>query len=152
MRQATTKLDALASARRLADAAAEAVEGAVEAGARLTGGGKLIDEHQVHAERIAQLATEVRAARELAAYAQRQAQAGKGDTPRGGEALRFRAGGLRAIGTRALGARGAHATELDDAVAALTRDSARSFAKTEIAPIAQEMHRQDHLVPEGLIQ
>src|SRR3989304_9251202 len=77
MRQATTKLDALASARRLADAAAEAVEGAVAAGARLTDGGKLIDEHQVHAERIAQLATEARAARELVAYGERQVLRGK---------------------------------------------------------------------------
>ena len=34
----------------------------------------------------------------------------------------------------------------------MTRDTARSFARTEVAPIAQDMHRQDLLVPESLIQ
>jgi (2S)-methylsuccinyl-CoA dehydrogenase len=34
----------------------------------------------------------------------------------------------------------------------MTRDHARDFARTEVAPIAQEMHRQDFLVPEALIQ
>ncbi|MDZ4278260.1 MAG: acyl-CoA dehydrogenase family protein, partial [Dehalococcoidia bacterium] len=74
-----TKTDALAAARRLAGAASEAIDGAVASAARLTNGGKLIDEHQVHAERIAQLATEARAANELVAYAERRAQAGKRD-------------------------------------------------------------------------
>jgi len=194
MRQATTRIDALASARSLADAAAKAVEGAVEAGARLTDGGKLIDEHQVYAERIAQLVTEVRAARELVAYAERQAEAARRDALAEEQAFAFaaevchrlrsavdadpeafglddrlrkclddvelrslvRAGlseaRLRAIGSQVLAARGVHSTELEDPAATLTHDSARSFAKTEIAPIAQEMHRQDHLVPESLIQ
>ncbi|MGH8246549.1 MAG: acyl-CoA dehydrogenase family protein, partial [Gammaproteobacteria bacterium] len=47
--------------------------------------------------------------------------------------------------------RGAVAAELDDPVANLTRDTARSFARTEVLPIAQDMHRQDLLVPEDLI-
>src|SRR3990172_7484444 len=72
-----SELDVLSGARRLTDAAAEAMEGAVAAGARLTDGGRLIDDHQVHAERIAQLATEVRAAQELVAYAERQVLRGK---------------------------------------------------------------------------
>ncbi len=55
------------------------------------------------------------------------------------------------IGARVLEARGAHTWELDDPVATLTRDSARSFARAEVAPIAQEMHRRDELVPESLI-
>jgi len=186
-----TRTDALAAAQRLSVAAQEAVDAAIATAARLTEGGKRIDDHQVHAERIAQLATNARAARELVAYAERQAQAGKRDALAEEQAFAFsaeavhalraaaeadldafagaaerlddaalralvRAGlneaRLRAIGTQVLEARGAHATELEDPAATLTRDSARSFAKTEIAPIAQEMHRQDHLVPEPLIQ
>jgi (2S)-methylsuccinyl-CoA dehydrogenase len=58
---------------------------------------------------------------------------------------------VRAIGARVLETRGAHGTQLEDQVAAMTRDQFRAFAKTEIVPIAQEMHRQDHLVPEALI-
>jgi (2S)-methylsuccinyl-CoA dehydrogenase len=185
-----TQTGALASARRLADAAGDAIQLATEAGARLTGGGKLIDEHQAHAERLAQLATFARAADELVAYAERRAASGKRDALAEAQAFAFAAETLhalrsaneagpgsfgigdrleddglralirlgqsdasyRAIGQQVLEARGAHATELDDPVAALTRDSARSFAKTEILPIAQEMHRQDHLVPESLLE
>jgi (2S)-methylsuccinyl-CoA dehydrogenase len=181
--------EALASARRLADAAGDAVAIAIEAGARLTDGGKRIDDHQVHAERIAQHATEVRAARELVAYCERQASAGKPDALAEQQAFAFAAeithklrsaahahpefalsdrldgnelnalvcAGLddaliESIGARALEARGQHATELEDQAASLVRDSARNFAKAEIVPIAQEIHRQDLLVPEALIQ
>jgi (2S)-methylsuccinyl-CoA dehydrogenase len=187
-----TGTDVLAGARRLADAAREAVDAALEAGARLTGGGRSIDEHQVHAERLAQHATEARAAGELVAYCERQSAAGKRaaiaeeqaliyaaeavhklrgaaeiDSEAFGlsDAARERLDGVRplvreglaearvrALGARVIESRGAHQTELDDAAAALVRDSARSFAKTEIAPIAQDMHRQDLLVPESLIQ
>jgi len=42
---------------------------ALAAGRRTTGGGKAIDEHQVHAERLAYAATEAAAAEALAAYA-----------------------------------------------------------------------------------
>ena len=188
-----TELDALTGARRLVDTATEAVDNAVVAAGRLTEGGRNIDDHQVHAERIAQLATEVRAAREMVAYGERQAAAEHRDALAEEQAFAFAAeavhrlrgaveadpdtfdlddamlerlndpelrslvrSGLaearvRAIGMRVLEARGAHATELEDQVAALTRDQFRTFAKTEVAPIAQEMHRQDHLVPETLI-
>ena len=188
-----TELDALTGARRLVDTATEAVDNAVVAAGRLTEGGRNIDDHQVHAERIAQLATEVRAAREMVAYGERQAAAEHRDALAEEQAFAFAAeavhrlrgaveadpdtfdlddamlerlndaelrslvrSGLaearvRAIGVRVLEARGAHATELEDQVAALTRDQFRTFAKTEVAPIAQEMHRQDHLVPETLI-
>jgi (2S)-methylsuccinyl-CoA dehydrogenase len=186
-----TQIEALAAAQRLTAAAQSAVDAAIAATARFTDGGKRIDDHQVLAERIAQLATAARAARELVEYAGRQSLAGKRDTLAEEQAFSFAAevvhtlraaaeadpdafggaaGGLddadlralvraglsearlRAIGAQVLEARGAHATELGDPVATLTRDSARSFAKTEIVPIAQEMHRQDHLVPESLIQ
>jgi (2S)-methylsuccinyl-CoA dehydrogenase len=70
------------------------------------------------------------------------------DAVRGGLSEAF----IRSIGSRVIEARGAFAAELDDPVANLTRDTARSFARTEVAPIAQDMHRQDLLVPESLIQ
>ena len=186
-----TEADALASARRLADAASDAVDGIVAAASRLTDGGRNIDDYQVHAERVAQLATEARASRELVAYGERQATAGRRDALAELQAFAFAAevvhrlrsaieldpptfgldGGqldaedlrslvrqglseahIRSIGTQVLAACGAHATVLEDQVAALTRDQFRTFASTEVAPIAQEMHRQDHLVPEQLIE
>jgi (2S)-methylsuccinyl-CoA dehydrogenase len=189
-----TDVNALASARVLADAASEMMVPVVDAGARLTAGGRLIDDHQVHSERVAQHSTEVRAAHELVAYAERRAAAGQRDTLAEGQAFAFaaevvhklraavelspqafglddaqrtrlddpslralvRAGldeaSVRAIGRSVLAARGAHATDLEDQAASLVRDSARSFAKAEVVPIAQEMHRQDHLVPEPLIR
>ncbi len=58
---------------------------------------------------------------------------------------------IAAAGRRVIDARGAVTAELDDEIASMTRDHAREFARTEVAPIAQEMHRQDHLVPEELI-
>jgi (2S)-methylsuccinyl-CoA dehydrogenase len=186
--------ETLEAAGQLSDIASSAAESAVQSASRLTEGGRLIDDHQVHAERIAQLATEARAAEELVAYAETQAAAGKPDPLAEEQALAFSAevvakaraaaelhpsefalddqalarlrdagtassitAGLsdvhvRGIGARVIEARGAFTPELDDPVANLTRDTARSFARTEVAPIAQEMHRQDHLVPEPLIQ
>jgi (2S)-methylsuccinyl-CoA dehydrogenase len=189
-----TTTDALTAARTLTQLAAETAESAIASASRLTEGGKLIDEHQAHAERIAQLATEARAAQELLAYAEEQAEAGRPDRTAEGQALLFAAelvNKLRSaasarpekfglaepvrerlesgatlalveagmddphvegIGRQVLEARGGFEIELDDEIANLTRDTARSFARTEVAPIAQEMHRQDLLVPEELIQ
>jgi len=189
-----TETQALQAARRLTEGATAAAESAIIAASRLTDGGRLIDEHQVHAERIAQIATEARAAAAVLAYAEGRAAAGKPDPLAEDQALAFSAEAvhklrstveadpdsfglddevrarldsmdlrttvrqglsevvIRGIGSRVIDARGAFTAELDDAVANLTRDTARSFARTEVAPIAQEMHRQDHLVPEPLIQ
>ncbi|MCI0814947.1 MAG: acyl-CoA/acyl-ACP dehydrogenase [Chloroflexi bacterium] len=58
---------------------------------------------------------------------------------------------IAAVGRRVIDARGAFTAVLDDEIANMTRDHAREFARTEVAPIAQEMHRQDHLFPEDLI-
>src|SRR5438552_16954717 len=52
---------------------------ALAAGRRTTDGGKAIDDHQVHAERLAYAATEVAAAEALAAYARERRAAGAGD-------------------------------------------------------------------------
>jgi (2S)-methylsuccinyl-CoA dehydrogenase len=183
------RTETLAGARRLTDTASSIVDKAIEAARERTDGGKKIDDHQVLAERVAQYATQARAAEELTSYAERQASQRR-DALAEEQALAFAAevvhglsgaceiepetfgeahgifddaavrsllqSGLdearvREIGRQVLEARGAHATELEDAAATLVRDSARTFAKAEVAPIAQEMHRQDHLVPEELI-
>jgi len=186
--------DPLTAALRLVEIASDSAGSAVSAASRLTQGGKLIDEHQVYCERIAQIATEAEAAGELLAYAETRRESGKPDELAEEQALIFAgeavqhvtnavqaaSDGLgiepdirdvlegsalrsllhsaladqrvRAVGARVLDARGAFTAELDDAVANMTRDTARSFARSEVAPIAQEMHRQDTLVPESLIQ
>src|SRR2546428_12180017 len=87
-RTATATLDA---ARRLSELARAAAGSGAAAASRLTEGGRLVDEHRVHAERIAQLATEARAAEELVSYARNQAEAGKPDALAGDEALAFSA-------------------------------------------------------------
>src|SRR5262249_60358694 len=55
------------------------MDGALEHGRRLTDGGRAIDEHQVHAERLAYAATEAKAAEALAAYAASRREAGAAD-------------------------------------------------------------------------
>lgn len=189
-----TPISARAAARQLVETAQAAAEDAISAAARLTGAGRLIDDHQPHAERVAQIATEVRAATELLAYADAQAGAGKPDALAEEQAFVFAAevvhrlraiadahaeefglgGGVRErldaaetraliraalddariqrIGRRVLDSRGAFEIDLGDETANLTRDTARSFARTEVLPIAQEMHRHDSLVPEELIR
>lgn len=189
-----TETNTLTAARELADIAARVAKSAIESASKLTDGGKNIDEHQVHAERIAQLATESRAAGELTGYAEAMASAGKRDPLAEDQALAFAAeilhkahglietdpetfaidsalhdllaGGetrglirvgmsearFRDIGRRVIDARGAFNAELDDEIANMTREQARDFARKEVAPIAQEMHREDLLVPESLIQ
>ncbi len=59
--------DPLPAARTLVDAAQEAVATAIAAAAELTDGGKTIDDHEVHAERVGQVATFARAAEVLVA-------------------------------------------------------------------------------------
>src|SRR5262245_62218516 len=60
-------------------AARAALDSALDAGRRTTQNGKAIDEHQVHAERLAYAATELAAAEALAAYARARHEAGAGD-------------------------------------------------------------------------
>ncbi|HYC01389.1 MAG TPA: acyl-CoA dehydrogenase family protein [Candidatus Limnocylindrales bacterium] len=55
------------------------VQQATAAASRRTDGGKNIDDHQVHSERIAYVATEVAAARALAEYARAATDAGSAD-------------------------------------------------------------------------
>ena len=188
----TARTEVLATARMLVDAAQHVVDAALRHAAEVTEGGRLVDEHQVHTERVAYLATQVRGAHELVAYGERLAAAGKADALVEAEALGYAAevthrlrsaveaawqdfgigdaaerlqapavrdavragldeGRVRAIGRQVIGAVGANNIELEDEVAALTRDAARDFARNEVVPRAQAIHRQDLLVPEDLI-
>jgi len=185
----TQATDVLTAARKLANAASDAIALAITQAARITDNAKAIDEHQVLAERIAVHATEARAAAELVAYCERQMSSGKRDAIAEQQAFAFAAeithklrsvshahpefainerldgnelnslvrAGLddtvfESIGARVIESRGLHTTDLEDQAASLVRDSARNFAKAEVVPIAQDMHREDSLVPETLIQ
>ena len=187
-----TEVDALTTARSLVDAAQGVVDAAVAHAAAVTEGGAAIDDHQVHTERVAYLATQVRAAHELAAAAERLREAGRRDEQTEGAALVYaaeaahavrsaveaawddfgvgdaasafdapevrsaiRAGldesRVRELGRRAIASLGVNNLDLDDEVAALTRDAARDFARNEVMPLAQQIHREDLLVPDELI-
>jgi (2S)-methylsuccinyl-CoA dehydrogenase len=65
--------------RVIVPAARAAIDAALAAGRRATDGGKGIDDHQVHAERLAYAATEVAAAEALAAYADARRAGGAAD-------------------------------------------------------------------------
>jgi len=69
----------LEQGKKIAAALRAFTDEAVAAASKRTEGGKRIDEHQVHAERIAQLATELRAVEEFLAYAERIAGEGNAD-------------------------------------------------------------------------
>ena len=72
-------------ATTLISALERVVDAALENARKTTDHGKAIDDHQVHAERVSYLATELRAAKALADYA--AAVAGEGaDDPLGAEA------------------------------------------------------------------
>ena len=182
-----------ASAKIIA-AARAALDAALEAGRRITDGGKTIDDHQVHAERLAYAATEVAAAEALAAYACERRDAGAAEpiTDRIADAfaaevadrLRGRIEGhredfgvpeavlarglgsadvlaairaaqheaqFREIGREVIRTRGANHTPVDGDMADMARDSARSFARKVVAPVAERIHRHDELVPESII-
>lgn len=188
--------DALEQTGLIVDALQKVCDGALRHGRVLTGNGKGIDAHQVHAERLAYLATEVEAARCSLAYAQAAAQyAGDPSDTASGLALAFAAevGGklaaqiglhtedfgvpasvlaetldqpavraalrdgvresrLRALGRSVLTTRGVNRAWLASEIAALTRDSVREFAQSEVAPVAERVHRNDELIPEPLIR
>ncbi|MEX1022597.1 MAG: acyl-CoA dehydrogenase family protein, partial [Dehalococcoidia bacterium] len=189
-----TEANPAAAARTLVDAAQGVVDAAVQHAARVTEGGALIDDHQVHTERIAYLATQVRAAQDLVAFVERVRAAGRPDALQERMAHAYAAevvhalrsqveaawddfgldegdiaplhasdvrglvregldeAAIRAIGREMIASGGVNHVDLEDEVAALTRDMARDFARTEVAPIAQDIHRQDLLVPDSLLE
>src|SRR6185436_1545475 len=59
---------------------------------------------------------------------------------------------IRELGRARIASGGVNNVDLEDEVATLTRDLARDFAKNEVVPIAQDIHRQDLLVPDSLIK
>lgn len=169
------------------------VDAAIDHARKQTDGGKAIDEHQVHCERVSYLATELRAARALADYA---AACGADGDPLAAETAtifaanvaarcraqvathleafgfkeaflddtldspdlrgRVRAGAaeerVRALGRQVIAAAGVNHSWLPGETERLSRESVRSFARTEVEPIAQRIHQHDELVPEELIQ
>ncbi len=184
--------DVLRQTETIVDALQKVRDEALRHGRSLTNNGKAIDEHQVHAERLAYLATEVEAAHTLLVYAKAATQ--NGDTVIGDKALGFVAevgykllaqtdihltdfgfseafladtlGGatvkaairsgakedrFRLIGRSELSAQGVNNSWLESDIALMTRDSARQFAKTEVAPLAEAVHRNDALIPEPII-
>lgn len=155
-----------------------------------TNQGRDIDAHQPQAERVAYLATEVRAAKALAEYAAGEGSsephlddmalvfaaelaskaAGQLDahaddlgvdpafidgtlaTPEVRAAVRAGMNDARvsAIGRHQLETRGVNNGPIDE-ISAMARDAVRQFAATEVAPIAEHIHRHDDLVPDSLI-
>ena len=79
--------DVLQQTATIVDALQKVRDEALRYGRRVTDTGKGIDAHQVHAERLAYLATEVEAARALLTYA--QAAHGHGETQTPEMALSF---------------------------------------------------------------
>ena len=188
--------DTLQQTGLIVDALQRVRDEALQHGRRLTDNGKGIDDHQVHAERLAYLATQVEAARSCLHYAQAAganradenghtasmalgfaAEVGQrlvgqvgthiedfgfdeaflNDTlgqPQVRAAIRdgARESRFRTIGQTVLATKGVNHSWLESDIAAMTRDSVRQFAKSEVAPIAERVHRNDELIPESVIK
>jgi (2S)-methylsuccinyl-CoA dehydrogenase len=111
------------------------VDAALDNARRTTDGGKGIDEHQVHAERVSYLATELRAARALSEYAATAARDGSPDEVGAEAAVIFAAGAAarcRAQVATHLDAFGFKEAFLDDTLdSAEVRAAVRSGASEE---------------------
>jgi (2S)-methylsuccinyl-CoA dehydrogenase len=134
MTSETTTSTTLAAARRLAEAGGALAEAATKRAAQLTNGGPAIDEHQVLCERLAVMATEARAARELVAYAEQVASSGRADALTEDEALAYAAD----VVNRLAATQQAHPDDFGDAapigddVRALLRDGLDDARMREI--------------------
>jgi (2S)-methylsuccinyl-CoA dehydrogenase len=58
---------------------------------------------------------------------------------------------FRAIGREMIRRRGVNDCWLADELAIMSRESVRAFARTEVAPLAERIHRHDELVPDAII-
>lgn len=58
---------------------------------------------------------------------------------------------ISAIGRHVIATRGVNHSPIDDEMAVMTRDSVRQFAESEVAPIAEHIHRHDDLVSDEMI-
>lgn len=170
-------------------AARAALDAALAAGKTLTANGKGIDDHQVHAERLAYSATEIKAAEALAAYAQERqdplidtmAAAFAGEiaakhrlliesnaddfgvsdaildrtlrAPAVLAAIRAaqHESNFRTVGKEMIRTKGANNAYIDGDMAEMARDSARQFARKEVAPLAEHIHRHDELIPASIL-
>jgi len=183
--------DALRATGQAADRVRRTVDAALAAGRKLTDSGRGIDEHQVHSERLAYLATEAVAAEALLAYAREasshdpfavesaaiftamvaaRARAAIGEhmdefgvapslmdeTVDAPEQRDFVRAGLadrriEALGAEVVRRRGTPDAYLASDLDRATRDAVRSFAREEVAPVAQQIHLNDDLVPESIL-
>ena len=185
----------LAGVEKLVTTTDAVVREALEVASKRTEGGKAIDSEQVHCERLAYVATEIAAARDLLAYAKSAASSGRRDPSVEAMAAVFGAevaqrlsnqidahldefglteerlngslgamatkklmrgaaadSSVRAIGRHVIEQRGVNHCWIENEMAVMTRDSVRQFAETEVAPIAEHIHRNDDLIPESLIE
>ncbi len=58
---------------------------------------------------------------------------------------------FRAIGREVIARRGVNDCWLPDELAVMSRESVRAFARSEVGPHAERIHRHDELVPESII-
>jgi (2S)-methylsuccinyl-CoA dehydrogenase len=58
---------------------------------------------------------------------------------------------ISSIGRHVIATRGVNHSPIDDEMAVMTRDSVRQFAESEVAPIAEHIHRNDDLVSDEII-
>ncbi len=183
--------EALSAARAARDQIRKVVDGAVDNGRKLTDGGKAIDDHQPHTERLAYLATEAAAVDALLDYADKssgqdplaaesaaiftamvgsrvRAQAAEqadlfglpssvlDETIDSADHKAFIRAGLSdaridAVGRQIIDRQGMPDSYLEAEELRMTRDAVRAFAQSEVAPIAQEIHLNDELVPDSII-
>ena len=122
LRQTTTIVDALQKMR----------DEALHYGRRITDNGKGIDDHQVHTERLAYLATEVEAAHALLAYANGAQEQGEA------EASEMALGFASEIGQKWLNQADAHLTDFGFAEAVLADTLGRGDVKAAMRVGAHE--------------
>ncbi|MBI3248948.1 MAG: acyl-CoA dehydrogenase [Deltaproteobacteria bacterium] len=59
---------------------------------------------------------------------------------------------FRKIGQSVLASKGVNNSWLESDIAVMTRDSVRQFARSEVSPVAERVHRHDELIPEHIIK
>jgi (2S)-methylsuccinyl-CoA dehydrogenase len=124
--------DTLRQTTNIVDALQKVQDEALHQGRRITDGGKAIDDHQVHAERLAYLATEAEAARALLGYAQGAQE--QGETDASEMALGFAA----EVGQRILGQVDTHLTDFGFPESLLADTLGRTDVKAAIRVGAHE--------------
>lgn len=186
---------ALTQTRVIETALGQVMERAIASARHTTQGGKALDAIQVHGERLAYRATEVRAIQDTLRYVTALGENGQDDrlvakmalsyaaevgqkmlaevdshldaygldeafvqqtlgTPEVRQAVRVGVSDSLIIemGRQVLDTGGINTCWLGDEVAEMTRQSVRDFARQEIEPIAEHIHRQDALTPDELIR